>query len=206
MGCLNTKSMRIYFFTPDKELTETHRHFIRILSENGTQVLSNVGDSSVIPESEARRLEESGEPLLAKVDGLVIDGSRLDPQSGYLVAYAVTNHKPVLYLMPKGIVLEESLRQLENNRTSGRFFAMKYYSQATLEKILKDFIKKVELVSGIEVPMLKFTLRITPSIDRYLQWKTHNTTLTKADFLRKAVIEEVIKKDKDYEKTLNSEF
>lgn len=46
---------------------------------------------------------------------------------------------------------------------------------------------------------IKFTLRITPKIEKYLSWKTQNTDLTKADYLRE-MIDKDLTSDEDFKK------
>jgi len=50
-----------------------------------------------------------------------------------------------------------------------------------------------------EKPTIKFTLRLTPSIDQYLDWKAEKNNLSKADYLRKLLKEKIIPNDGDYE-------
>ncbi len=195
--------MKIYFFS-SRISHDSNQAILGVLRTAGASVFSNLpGETLSVGEAESRKLEEGGQTMLDKMDGLVLEGSEASHQAGYLVAYAIANHKPVLYLVEKGKAIEPALKDLENSRVSARFFTASHYSNASLAKMLGQFIKKVEVISGVEAPMIKFTLRITPLIDRYLHWKTHNTPLTKADFMRKVFIDEVIKKDKDYEKILD---
>jgi hypothetical protein len=52
-----------------------------------------------------------------------------------------------------------------------------------------------------EIPRIKFTLRITPTIDEYLDWKSQEVKLKKADFLRDE-IDQLIAKDAEFQKYL----
>ena len=76
--------------------------------------------------------------------------------------------------------------------------ALEHYTENGLNELLVNFIQTIER-GGRELPKIKFTLRITSRIERYLHWKTHNTKLTKADFLRE-MIEEMIENDTDYQR------
>ena len=73
-----------------------------------------------------------------------------------------------------------------------------FYTDSSLEKNILDALAKIEGVAINEVPSIKFTLRITPSLERYLQWKSQETGLSKADFLRDFLQKEVIDKDSQY--------
>jgi len=73
-----------------------------------------------------------------------------------------------------------------------------------LESVIVDFLHTVEKGEGRELPTIKFTLRVTTRIERYLHWKTNNTKITKADFLRE-LIENLIDKDQDYQRFVKKE-
>ena len=88
---------------------------------------------------------------------------------------------------------------LTRDTSTAKLLHLKSYSESTLTKVLLDFLSGVERGEGKEVPNIKFTLRITARIERYLQWKTHNSKLTKADYLRH-IIEEIIDADEEYQK------
>lgn len=65
-------------------------------------------------------------------------------------------------------------------------------------------VKKMERQNGFkkrkfDKPNIKFTLRITPRIEKYLSWKIQNTDRTKADYLREEV-ERLIDEDDEFEK------
>jgi GAF domain-containing protein len=70
-------------------------------------------------------------------------------------------------------------------------------------KILERYQKNQELrarnIDPDKKPTIKFTLRISKEIERYLTWKIHNTDQSKADFLRNLLTEDVIKNDHDYQ-------
>ena len=71
---------------------------------------------------------------------------------------------------------------------------------------MAEFIELIEKGDAKwDVPTIKFTWRITPRNDRYLQWRTINTGQTKADWLRKYMVETLINEDEEYKKFLRSE-
>lgn len=191
--------MKIYFFSSEKKVNQRQQQIVDLLQSAGAQVFSNLSIAkNNLPEAEVKKVEDNGETVLSRMDGLVVDASKVSNQLGYLVAYAISHQNPVLYLLERGKRIDPTLKSLQDNKKSGRFFFVKFYSDGLIEKQLSDFLKKVEVLSGVEAPLIKFTLRIPPMIDRYLQWKTHNTHLTKADFLRKILVDEVIKKDEKF--------
>ncbi|MFA6215897.1 MAG: hypothetical protein WC768_05000, partial [Patescibacteria group bacterium] len=119
--------------------------------------------------------------------------------SGYLIAIALTHHKPILYLCEKGKLINKNLLQLQKDKNTAKFLCLQYYAEKKIEEVVLDFLHQVEKGEGRQLPTIKFTLRITSRIERYLYWKTHNTKISKADFLRER-IEDLIDQDDDYQK------
>jgi hypothetical protein len=142
--------------------------------------------------------------LLEKMDALIIEGTNDMSESGYLIALALAYKKPILYLTEKGVQVNKNLQHLRQDKTAASYFSIQTYLDSTLLPTLSEFIGNVEQGGGREVPNIKFTLRITPRIERYLKWRTHNTKLSKADFLR-GMIEKMIDDDDAFKKFLEQE-
>lgn len=192
------KGMRIYYYSTRGQVSETDYQILKLLKANGVEVFSNLEVAD--PVELIKKSQETGEPLLNQMDGVIIEGGMVSYQTGYLVAYSIANRKPVLFLLERGRTPDEALKSLEQNKTSSRYFSLEFYLPGHIEKLAKNFLKRAEVISGVDAPMLKFTFRITAKIDNYLQFKTQNTSLSKADFLRKILIEQIIQKDQEYQK------
>ena len=69
------------------------------------------------------------------------------------------------------------------------------------EQIMARLQKNSETKKDInpQKPKKKFTLRLTPEIDQYLSYKVANTTISKANYVRK-VLEDLMAQDRDYHK------
>jgi len=194
--------MRIYFAAENQEGTkrsEINSLIINYLNQSGVMVMSNLSNDNLADFSpqDLERINQSGEVLLEKMDAVIIEGTKSPAEAGYLIALALTHKKPILYLCQKNRPVDRTLARLENSKTATQLFNLSYYTTTNLEKILADFLQTIERGEGKELPTIKFTLRLTPRIDRYLSWKIHNTKLTKADFLREQ-IEKLMKQDQDY--------
>lgn len=137
---------------------------------------------------------------MEKIDIVVLPASDQDPQTAYTIALALSQKKPVLCLLPKGQRLPESYALLKNNRSLAKYLHTCFYTPLNLKEGIYKFLQKIESAERKEVPSVKFTLRITPSMERYLQWKSKKSGLSKADFLRKAIKESIIEKDTEYGK------
>jgi len=196
--------MRIYFTADNQAEEKLQKRFSQIidtLSSAGVLVMSNLADKNLsgFSSQDLEKIDQAGEGLLEKMDALIIEGTRPVPESAYLIAIALAHQKPILYLSEKGKAINKNLVHLQKDKNTAKFLNLKYYTENVLEKILLDFLQTIEKGEGREAPTIKFTLRITSRIERYLHWKTHNTKITKADFLR-GLIEGLIDKDEDYQK------
>ncbi|MDX9893745.1 MAG: hypothetical protein RB292_05070 [Patescibacteria group bacterium] len=196
--------MRIYFAADNQAGESFQQRFseiIDLLSERGILVMSNLAayNLSGFSAQDLEKMNQSGEVMLEKMDGLIIEGSRQIPETAYLVAVALAHQKPILYLSEKNKPINKNLVHLQKDKNAGKLLNLEYYNKTNLEKIIQEFLQQVEKGEGREAPTIKFTLRITPRIERYLHWKTHNTKISKADFLRE-MIEKMIDDDADYNK------
>lgn len=201
--------MRVYFTADEQAEERLQKKFseiIEILSGAGVMVLSNLADKNISHPSlqDIEKLEQSGEALLEKMDALIIEGTKPLSESAYLIAIALAHQKPILYLSEKGKAINKNLIHLKKDKNTGKLLFLENYTNASLNKTVLDFLQSVEKGSGREAPTIKFTLRITPRIERYLHWKTHNTKISKADFLRE-MIEHLIDEDESYLKFIKKQ-
>jgi len=188
--------MKIYFYTK-KDLAKPERQNAqqRIMDyfyKNGVMVLSNLSGRAV----------EDSQLNFNNMDGLAVEGPEVVTEVGYLIATALAQKKPILYLLPKGTPLPDQLRNLLNDKNLKKLFILKFYSEKSLDNLLLDFIDIIETGElRREVPTIKFTLRFTPRVERYLRWKSIKSKLSKADILRK-LVDEAIKNDETYQSHL----
>ena len=197
--------MRVYFFSPlisTAELDANYRRIAEILRQAGVFVVASSGEHNVdFKKEDLERMNESGEILLDKMDCIIIEASKPDQEIGYLLAYAISQKKPLLYLYHKSTPEKVAFGYLTKKNTPD-FVKMKMYSAKDLDEVIHGFIHELESGRGLkEKPSIKFTLRITPQIERYLQWKSNRHKQTKADYLRE-LLEELIGKDEEFRKKL----
>ena len=201
--------MKIYF-TADSQAEEKFQkrfsQIVDILNNAGVLVMSNLAQKNVsgFSNQDLEKISRSGEVLLERVDALIIEGSRTIPESGYLIALALTHKKPILYLLEKGKAFDRNLLHLQEDKNTAKLLQLETYTDSILEKVIIEFLKLVEKGEDRQMPSIKFTLRITPRIERYLRLKTHNTKISKADYLRD-MIEDMIDADENYQKFIQHE-
>ena len=188
--------MKIYFYSKKEEggaeQQAAHEMIFKFLNDNGLTVFSNLLDRAGL------------EPQISleNMNGLIIEGKGSAAEAGYLIALSLSQNRPLLYLLPKGRELPEQLRPLLNNDKLKKLFLFKYYSNRVLWNILVDYLDIIETGElRREAPIVKFTLRFTPRVDRYLNWKSKKIKISKADFLRK-LVDDLIKSDEEYQSQL----
>ena len=198
--------MKVYLFIPKNNLGVAKKNrylsIVDLMRDSELDVFTNLDESC------DKYIEQFGDTketfLLTHMDAIIIDGSRPSSEVGYLVAFGLSNRKPVLYLLERGLVLDSSLRQLERDKNITRLLKIHHYTEQSVEKIVRNFLEGIAQGRILkEVPNIKFTLRITASIDKFLDWKAKETEKTKADFLREYITSELIKKDEEYKKYLD---
>jgi len=175
----------------------------RLLVKQIDQALSDLG---VIVFTNENQSAQNNNLSFDRLNGLVVTGSETNQDAGYLMALAISQKKPTLYLLRKGTLLPGELSYLQNNKEVSKYLVIKYFDSLSLVKRLAEFVDLLENGDKQwDVPSVKFTLRVTPRIERYLRWQSAHTGKTKADWLRGHIVQEIITQDKEYQKFLQAE-
>lgn len=140
---------------------------------------------------------------MGDVDALIIEGTAPCPEIGYLLAFAIAQKKPTLFLIEKRQQHHSPLIYMTAKETP-RHIIVGAYTKATLDSELARFSQYLDGGALPEIPSIKFTLRITPQIERYLRWRTRRTKKSKADMLREMLIDDVIPNDDSYQSFLKT--
>lgn len=170
-------------------LQQRYRRIAEVLTEAGATVASNFYPAAA---------GDAGTPLMEQVDAVVIEGSDPTPETGHLVALALTYHKPILYLNERGRPVNYHLRRLQESKVASAYLRLESYGAESLANRLREFLRLVERGEGKLNPTIKFTLRLTPAIERYLVYKSKGSKKTKADYLRD-LLEQIATEDKEYQ-------
>lgn len=131
-------------------------------------------------------------------DLLILDGGSSDTARGYLAALALAQRKPVFCFIPKGFPVPEVFEEIGESKELQKLFKLFFYTKDSLEKVTEQALQLLGAKIMGEKPIIKFTLRITPSMEHYLEWKSSQTGLSKADFLRQQIQEKIIDKDEKF--------
>ncbi|MBU0597632.1 hypothetical protein KKF61_01395 [Patescibacteria group bacterium] len=193
--------MRVYFFSPTIstiELDQNYKKIVETIKQSGVFVVASSDENNTdFKKEELEQMTEAGEILLDKMDCFIVEASKPDQEIGYLLAYAISQKKPLLYLYQKGTPEKVAHGYLTKKNTPD-FVIMKSYTKTDLEQKVLDFINDVSQGKGIkEKPNIKFTLRITSRMERYMQYKSKRLKKTKADFIRE-ILEKMMGEDGDF--------
>lgn len=189
--------MNLYYYTPQPksdEFAQAYRSISTVLERTGATIWTR---ESTAGEAFAGHSQLSP---LERVQAIIIEGSEPDPEVGYLLAYAIAQKKPALLLTLKGHVRQNPLETFGKAHRIPATLQQAHYLPATAEKALLPFLQRLDAIPYMQIPSIKFTLRITDEIEEYLHWKTHNTKLSKADYLRKTIQEDIMGNDEAYKK------
>lgn len=190
--------MKIFFqanLSAFKELGNKYQQIVKILEKNGVSYFSNL---------QPERAEKSEIYIFNQIEAVIIEGTRLNSEASYILALALSQKKPVLFLVSKGTPLNEEINKLTKDKKLSSNFKFYFYNENNLEKILSKFIDLIGAGdSRKELASIKFTLRLTPKMERYLSWKITNTKMKKADYLRQ-LLTNITDKDEDYKEFLKA--
>ncbi len=187
--------MRIYYFANVKNPTQLliFQETSQLLRHSGLTVVDNV---KAKPDFE---MDEQGG--VEQIDAVIIDSSGSDAEAGYLLAVAIAHKKPVLYLLATGTKLDTSVKALTLNKSIKEYLRVEFFTVNNFKTKVKEFLQYLDQDIGKENHSVKFTLRLTPKIERFLHWKAEKQTTNKADFVRQQ-LEEMMKHDEDYRRRL----
>lgn len=191
--CANLKKME------DKEWEKKYISIHRFLVKSGVSLVSNVEKKMLKGENEARKSISYDQ-----IEAVIIEGTYIASDTVYIIATALAYKKPVLYLMEKGHEIPEQLSYIRKDQNLGKNFYLKFYKSAgkEAEKLIFDFLGLLESGSLIKEKVnVKFTLRISPRIERYLNWKALNIKKSKAEYVRD-VLNKTAVEDKNYKSFL----
>ncbi len=192
--------MHVYFYGPNTtkaDLRQTYGQVKAVLAQTDLYVSTNTEAEQVQVSAELLvETKQSNTPLLERMDAFIIEGTSSDPEVGFLLAHAIALRKPTLYLYQRGTV-PQVFSHL-SQRELPKYIHVVAYSTDGAGPAVMNFLHSIEGIKIKEVPRLKFTLRITGTIEEYLYFKTHNTKVSKADYLREQ-IEKRMEEDADWQ-------
>lgn len=196
--------MKIHFtasITRGNIYHKNYKAIIKILQDFGHTVLSkkilHKHAQDIIQESirDKKQVFKQLTKWIDKADILIAEISTPSLGVGQEINYALSKKKPVL-----GLYIKSTTHPIPAmlQGSPSRLVALASYNLTNIEKILKKYFKNTFIKK--ETPCIRFTFRITPLIQKYLDWQKNINKIPKAEFLREAIIEKIIKPDKKFQK------
>lgn len=123
---------------------------------------------------------------LSRADLVIAEASAKSFSTGFQVANAIQQKKPVLIL-----TRNNALEGTFGSGISSDFVRSENYTPETLRDIIADFINE----NNIENKDLRFNFFIDRQIYNYLRWAAYQTGKNKSEILRELILREVNKKE-----------
>jgi len=188
--------MKIYFYIVN--IDENSRAIGNYLKKVGMFVTSNLA-------SETQQKNTSEFQSLDKIDLLLVYGDKIDQQSSYLLAAALSQGKKVLCLLPQATKIDDSLLNLQHDKILGKKLKILFFSDQDWRLVLAGYFEALEQGQTREFFNIKYTLRVSSKINNYLNWKSKKTDTKKADWLRDK-IQQIMEDDDKYQDFLRDRF
>lgn len=131
-----------------------------------------------------QQVAEENTTALAKADMVIAEASAKSFSTGFQVANAIQQKKPVLILTDN-----DSLKDTFASGIKSDFINTAEYTNENLKDIICDFMVNNE----IDNKDLRFNFFIDHKIHNYLRWASYKTGKNKSEILRELVIREIDK-------------
>lgn len=139
------------------------------------------------PKHVSKRALSAKDPTvwLDKIDVLVMEMTKPTKEAVFLLAQALILGKPTLCVYGKNQPPQELLKVMKRRATPRSVKTFSYTSR-TLPTVVHRFLRRQMPHSPEreEMPSVKFTLRLSPRIERYLEWYQQTHHINKADYIR----------------------
>lgn len=151
----------------------------RILEDAKVNVLTTV---SHIPDAQSAGFAWTA---LEHVDAIILEISYPAEELHYILAQAIVLGRPTLCLYPRNREPQQVLLHLSKPGVP-KSVQTKSYSSTNVREVLGKFLSSIDrTVTLQDIPNIKFTLRLTPAIEHYLEWLARYQKINKADYIRK---------------------
>lgn len=159
-------------------LNKSRNNIAGFVRQTGAQVWTNVND---VPPN----ILAAGQfNLLEQVDAIILEIAHPAEELLYVLAQAIILRKPTLCLYPVKNVPIDIVQHLSKKTIPSTVKTRPYETSAVGEMVQKFLGQIDQSIIVSDIPHIKFTLRLTPSLERYLDWLNAQQQINKADFIR----------------------
>lgn len=157
---------------PDDRSIQNYIANDKIICWNNLQVVQQLVESEFIADT------------INFLDGMILEISQIDNEIYSILAQAIISQTPTLCLYKKE---QPPKKFLESFAKAGaaKNIVVKSYTEKTIADHIAQFSKSFGNEATDNIPAIKYTLRLTPKLDRYLNWLAHGENLNKAEYMRK---------------------
>lgn len=177
--------MKIYIYSDFQKNPTISKLLVRCAEEKGFHVLTN--EEVIDPKKHEPQGWYAQHEAFHQLKGLVLEITEISPQITYLLAQAMFMKKPVLCLYERTRPPREFLMLIRKKKCPD-FIKITAYTPSRVGEILDPFLVSLSTETLQTAASIKFTLRISPKIEQYLQWKAKNQGMTKANYLRHVLL------------------
>jgi len=133
--------------------------------------------------------------LLNRANFVVVELSMPSFGVGYQIKQALIQRKPVLCLYPDTLDPKRVSDVISGNASS--LIRLESYNKNNIRQVIQTKLETIK-----DTGITKFNFLISPEIEAYLDWAAKFHKQSRADFLRRSVIKNIIEKDEEYKKVL----
>ncbi len=135
---------------------------------------------------------------LEKVNASILELSQTSADLQFVLAQAIILRHPTLCLYNKACEPNQFLQHLTKHHLPN-MITIRAYTRATIDTIVGKFLKGLDRTIQLEdVPNIKFTLRLSPGLEHYLEWFAAQKRINKADYIRQLIREDA-EHNKEYQ-------
>jgi len=156
-------------------------------SKEGNKMESGPSSSEVFQENLA---------TLSKSDACIFDISIISWGVVYQATIAISKEIPTLCLYREKSDIEY-LSHMLTGLKSKYLYLQSYKNNQLLDKQVTNFLNDIE-----ELRLVKFNFIATKRIKKYISWAAKKRGVSKSEFLRNYIVEDLIEKDDEYKKEI----
>lgn len=189
--------MIVHFIASKSSLTTDYPHIQRIIDtvhELGHEFardwmsaeLKFIAGGNTHESIDWRKVNQENTEALSKADIIIAEASVKSFSTGFQVANAIQQKKPVLIL-----TRNNALDGTFGSGINSDFVRNETYTLDTIQDIISDFINE----NSVENKDLRFNFFIDRQIYNYLRWASYKTGKNKSEILRELILREIGKKE-----------
>lgn len=145
-------------------------------------------DVAILTEEAVQQIEpiDVHEFFLDSIDLLILEITKPSQETQFVLAQALLAETPLLCLYAKNQTPRQLLEYIRKKRAPRKVKTYAYLEHE-LPMVIDKFIRRFDPRVNAEddIPSQKFTMRLSPRLDRYIEWNAKRNSESKADSIRR---------------------